>query len=396
MTKNAPVLTLEDKKWRYERIRNLMKEKGLDAIVLGGNGGGTNSKVRYITGPYFKGASASMYVIFPLEGEPMPFAFRESRPYNMQNVRAHIDEYWFSTVRYAKVDEMVDFLNGVEKKNKKIGIDFTTINYNICNGIVKAYPDIEFVEFGEEIVHLMRVSSQNEIAHCREATRICDLVWDRMRTFLKPGLYEHEITAEWSKIMIENRCDITFNLVQTDRLDVSRFWFPDTRAPRKVEEGHMLMMEITAAYDGYWGQRVGCASMGKPDPILLKLNVAIEDARNEGAKMIMPGVSTYDVAKKIDDVINSHGFLNQNEFKTAPQGHIINLTLDCGTFWTRRKEDAFLLEENMVVQLHPAAAVKDFDIWKAGMFNGGIMYVLEKDGLKSLHSKPYEQLMIIE
>ena len=395
MANNAPALTLEDKKWRYERIKKLMKEKGLDAIVVGGNGWMTNSKARYITGPYFKGGSGSMYVIFPVEADPMPFAFRDSRPNYMKTIQQFKNDYWFSTVRYAKVDEMVDFLKGVEKKNKKIGIDFATINYNICQGIMKAYPDVQFVEFGEELVHLMRISSPNEIAHCKEATRICDVVWDEMRTFLKPGLYDYQITAEWAKIMLENRCDLHFNLTQIDRFDVARMCFPDMHSPQRLEQGSMIVMEITAAYDGYWSQRVGCASIGEPDPIMLKLDAAIEDARNQAEKMIMPGVSTYDVAKKIDDVVNSHGFLSPSEFPAVPPGHLINILLDCGTFWTRRKEDAFLFEENMIVQLHPSAAVKDFDIGKPGMFSSGIMYVLEKDGLKSLHSKPFEQFMIV-
>jgi len=61
-------LTLEDKNWRYSRVRKFIKDEGLDAILLSGNAW-EESNIRYITGQFcFRQMVSRRYLRFTRQG----------------------------------------------------------------------------------------------------------------------------------------------------------------------------------------------------------------------------------------------------------------------------------------------------------------------------------------
>lgn len=386
-------LNLEDKKWRYERIRNFIRSKELDAIILGGTAW-EEGKIRYITGQYFRIGHGNAHVVFPAEGEPMLFAFTESRLYNFKCVTKYNEDFWFDKNQTDTFENIKNFINGIKLRNKRIGIDLYLIGADIYKGLLQIYPAVDFFDIGADFTALMRIHTENEIGLSRESARICDEVWNSMRTFLKPGLYDYELTAEWSRIMYQNECDRVFNLIDIDKHDVTNVWWPSSHSPRKLENDSLVCMEMSCSRGGYWTQRVGIACMSEPDPITIKLHEAIRDAQLEAAIVIKPGITmSCDVAKKMNEVITGYGFLNSSEFNCPPHGHVMEMSIDMGTL-SGTPDNAFLMEESMVFVLHPSAAVKGYTMGKPALFSPGNMYVLTKDGAKPLYEYDIELMVM--
>ncbi|MDR1603407.1 MAG: M24 family metallopeptidase [Gracilibacteraceae bacterium] len=391
MTK--PVLTAEDKREHHDRIRKLLRDQGLDALIVGGNAW-EDGKLKYLFGQYYRVGHLTAYAVFPAAGEPVLFAFTPDRPYMLRNIEAYNEDYWFDSNRLCTLENILAYLHEIPLTHKRIGLDKQLLNGTICQSLEKEFPDSTFVDSGGDLTALMRVKTKNEIACVQEAARICDAIWDSMRNFLQPGLYDYQLAAEWSRIMYEEQCDKVFNLTQIHPLDVACPCWPSMHTPKQIEKNSLVLMEISCSYGGYWTQRLGCASMGAPDPEVVKLFEAISQAHLEAGKMIKPGITTtYEVAKKMDEVISSFGYLNPSQFDTVPHGHLMGLQVDEGTLSTRA-EESFVLEAGMGVQLHPGAAVPGYKLYEPSNCGAGGMWLVEPNGASPLYTHPLELMVV--
>lgn len=385
-------LTLEDKNWRYSRIRKFIKDQGLDAVLLSGNAW-EESNIRYITGQYFRIGQRYAYVLFPADGEPEVFAFHPTRAYQFRAIEEFKDDIWFDIdhFHFPTIEEIVGFIRKLGLDMGRIGIDKVLLDTGKYETLLKIFPNAEFPDINEGFNSLRRVKSPGELSLSRESARVCDEIWESMRTFIKPGMYDYQVTAEWGRMMYANKADKVFNLMSVNPYDVSVPYWTSSHSPVRIESNSMILMEITACIGGYWTQRVGCASIGEPEPIMMDLHNAISTAQTKAAQIVKPGVNAKDVSLVMDESISNAGFLNSSDYNAGPHGHLMGLSIDEGTF--SPKSD-LILEEGMVFVLHPSAAVPGFKRGEPGMFSPGNMYVVTKDGYEKLYG-PDIELMII-
>lgn len=386
-------LTLQDKNWRYSRIRKFIKDRGLDAILLSGNAW-EESNIRYITGQYFRIGQRYAYVLFPVDGEPEVFAFHPTRIYQLRCLEEFKDDIWFDSdhFHFPTFEEIARYIRKLGLENSKIGIDKVHLDGAKYEALLNAFPNVEFIDINEDFTALRRVKSPGELSLSKESTRVCDQIWDSMRTFVKPGMYDYQVTAEWSRIMFESKADKVFNLMQINPYDVSVPYWTSSHSPVRIESNSMVLMEISTCIGGYWTQRVGVASMGKPEQIMMDLFKSTSTAQIKGSEIVKPGVNAKDVSLVMDETIANAGFLNSSTFDAGPLGHLMGLTMDEGTFSSKTD---LILEEGMVFVLHPSAAVPGFKLGEPGMFGPGNMYVVTKTGCEKLYSLDIE-LMIMD
>lgn len=385
-------LTMEDKTWRYSRIRKFIKDQGLDALLLSGNAW-EESNIRYITGQYFRIGQRYAYVLFPAEGEPEIFAFHPTRAYQYRCIEEFKDDNWFdrSHIHFPTFDEIAGYIRKLGLDKGRIGIDRVLLDAAKFEALLAAFPEAEFPDINEEFTALRRIKSAGELRLAQESARVCDEIWEAMRSFVKPGMYDYQVTAEWSRIMYENKADKVFNLMAVNPCDVSVPYWTSAHSPVKIEGDSMILMEITVSIGGYWTQRVGIAGLGEPKPVMVDLHNAIHRAQVQASQMVKPGVNARGLCLAMDECITKAGFLNASNFDGGPHGHLMGLTIDEGTFSSKTD---LILEEGMVFVLHPSAAVQGFKRGEPGMFSPGNMYVVTPEGCKKLFG-PDIELMII-
>ncbi|KUO66969.1 MAG: hypothetical protein APF84_17405 [Gracilibacter sp. BRH_c7a] len=387
-------LTLEDKNWRYSRVRKFIKDEGLDAILLSGNAW-EESNIRYITGQYFRIGQRYAYVLFPADGEPEVFAFHPSRSYQLRAIEEFKDDIWFDGehFHFPTFEEISSYIRKLGLENGKIGVDKVLMDAAKYEALLKVFPNAEFTDINEGFTALRRVKSPGELSLCKESARVCDEIWDSMRYFIKPGMYDYQITAEWCRIMYANKADKDFNLMQINPYDVSVPYWTSSHSPVRIDSNSMILMEITTCIGGYWTQRVGCASIGEPEPVMVDLYTATSTAQINSSKIVKPGINAKDVCLVMDETITKAGFLNSSDFNAGPHGHLMGLTMDEGTF---SPQADLILEEGMVFVLHPSAAVPGFKLGEPGMFSPGNMYVVTKNGCEKLYGLDIELMIIGE
>jgi Xaa-Pro dipeptidase len=180
--------------------------------------------------------------------------------------------------------------------------------------------------------------------------------------------------------------------MQINPFDVSCPYWSSAHAPVRVEKGSVILMEITVAIGGYWTQRVALASVGEPPPVMRELHDAAAAAQLKGAAAVKPGANVKDVCRVMDEEVRAAGWLSAADFDAGPRGHLMGLTIDEGTF---SDTEDLILEENMVLVLHPSAAEPGFQLKKPGVFGPGNMYVVTADGCEKL-SGPEIEFMIVQ
>jgi Xaa-Pro aminopeptidase len=385
-------LTLADKEWRYARIRKFIREHELDAILLSGNAW-EECNIRYVTGQYFRIGQRYGYALFPADGEPEIFAFHPTRAYQYRCVDEFKDDIWFDRahIHQPTFETIAKVMRAKGLEKGRLGIDRSLLDTVKFEALRQEFPDLELPDIAAGFTELRRVKSPGELSLARQSARVCDEIWLAMRDFIRPGIYDYQITAEWSRIMYEHQADKVFNLMQINSLDVSCPYWTSAHSPVRVEEGSMILMEITAAIGGYWTQRVALASVGEPQPIMRELHKAAAAAQVKGAEAIKPGVNAKDICHIMDEEIRAAGWLSAADFEAGPRGHLMGLTIDEGTF---SAEEDLILKENMVLVLHPSAAGPGFQLKKPGVFGPGNMYAVTADGCEKLYG-PEIELMIL-
>ncbi|MDR1603403.1 MAG: M24 family metallopeptidase [Gracilibacteraceae bacterium] len=386
-------LTSADKQWRYERIRAFITQEQLDCILLAGNPW-MEENIRYITGEYFLIGFGFAYALFPQTGEPLVFAFPPERPFNLRSVERFASDYWFERrqLRLAEPREIVRAIRQAGGKQAKVGLDMALLGADLYAALRAELPDVDFTDISNDFTALRRVKSAGEIALCREASLACDAVWASMREFLRPGLYDYEIAAEWARQLYQRKADKVFSLMTIDKQDVAACVWPRFHHPVALRRGDMITMEITCSVGGYWAQRVGCASLGVPAALLREMYAANQAAQEKAAALAKPGASTADLARAMDEVLAECGFLSNSGFPTGPHGHMMGLALDEGTITPARE---IVLAAGQVFVLHAGAAVPGYTLGQPSVFSPGNMYVTTEHGCEPLSARESE-LMIIE
>jgi len=379
------LLTIEDKNWRFKRVRKMMSEKGIDALLVAGDAVAEGA-VRYFVGEFFKIGYGYTFVLFT-EERCILFCGGEGRLYVVRNYLDYIREPWTDELRIISASGFIKAFKELHLENKKIGVNEPFFPAKVLNGLKHEMPHAVFNDITMDFQALRRTKTEREIAILQACTDVCEDIWNFNKTFIKPDMLDYKITSEWDYRMFGNHANNTFNLMQNNPYDATCPCWPSYHLPKAIKAGDTILAEITCTLHGYWAQRVACYSMGEPKPIMQELFEANKLAQIEAAKIIKPGVAAADVAKLINQVINNAGFLNPGQFDTGPCAHHCGLEVDEGTFSPGAD---FVVGENEVVVIHPGAAVKDWSLGKPGMFGPGNMYRVTRDGCVRMSKLPAE------
>jgi Xaa-Pro aminopeptidase len=109
------------------------------------------------------------------------------------------------------------------------------------------------------------------------------------------------------------------------------------------------VLEITAAYGGYWNQLIRVVSVGGKDPRLVQLQEAVVKTMQAGLVVMQAGRKTEDFLYSMGVAAKMEGFA-----LTPPTGHYVGLSLmDAGAGFDEVQGQA-VLTPGMALILHPA------------------------------------------
>jgi Xaa-Pro dipeptidase len=195
---------------------------------------------------------------------------------------------------------------------------------------------------------LARCRSAQEIARAEKATWIAERGYERLLGVARPGMREYELAADIYCHMKELGGDDNFLLMSASQHNLA----VRAAGDRVLEEGDIILAEITPSFEGQFAQLCRTVVIGKkPDGYDEKYAI-LQSAMARGQAAAVPGVRMSEVAEIINGPFREAGY---GDYCRPPfmrvRGHGLGLTSNLPGDVSVSNDIA--LEEGMVFVMHP-------------------------------------------
>jgi Xaa-Pro aminopeptidase len=371
---------------KLERVRELMAEEELDALVVR-----APDNVLYLTN--FWGMKGYDACVFPREGEPVLITIEASeedaaraawteevrliRGYDPEDPRPPVARTLDAVVPAAREYERVgvELSLGTQASDRMVGepTTFTAAWFD-------AFP--EAADATSLLVRARSLKTEQEIERLRLANEIAAAAMEHVRDRLRPGMKEAEAAALWQGFVHgegtgwQGKVDLAlpFSLVWAGR-EIKTF---TATGDKPVAEGEPVLFEIWVCADGYWADHTKNLVVGELREDYAELETALMSVYNGALKSIRPGASMAELDRSVREQVDAMGYPGQ---PTHPICHGVGARAHEPPYPHQAGDGMF--EKDMVVAVEPGA------YWTGG---GGLRvednFLITGSGVEKLSSFP--------
>jgi Xaa-Pro aminopeptidase len=227
--------------------------------------------------------------------------------------------------------------------------------------------------------HLARIRSPGELQSIRKATWIAERGYERLLESARPGVREFELAADIYTYMKGLGADDNFLLMSASQHNLA------VRAAgrRILQEGDIILGEITPCYGGQFVQICRTAVIGETTPLLHDKYAILQKAMRRGMEAAVPGATVAEATRAMNAVFEQAGY---GEYCRPPymrvRGHGLGVTSDRPGDLTDTSEVRF--EEGMVFVMHPNQYIPETGYLMCGepvvISHNGAISLSDKDG----------------
>ncbi|HEX3055693.1 MAG TPA: Xaa-Pro peptidase family protein [Gaiellaceae bacterium] len=282
---------------KLERVRALMDEQGLDALVVR-----APDNVLYLTN--FWGMKGYDACVFPREGEPVLVCLEASAEDAERTA-------WTSRVRFVRgydeadprppfartLDAVVDAARGFRRIGLELSLGTQASDRMVgepttfTRAWFDAFPDA--ADATGLLARARSIKTEQEIARMRIANEIAADAMEHVRGRLEPGMRESEAAAIWQGYVHgrgtareDVELALPFSLVWSGK-GIKTF---TATADLPVVEGEPVLFEIWVCADGYWADHTKNLVVGELKPAYAELEDRLMRAYGAALDFIRPGV----------------------------------------------------------------------------------------------------------
>ena len=369
---------------RLERVRALMAERELDAIVAR-----APDNVLYLTN--FWGMKGYDAVVFPREGDPALICLEASaedaartawtrdvrifagyHPADPRPPQARVLETAVAAAHgYGKVG--LELSLGTQASDRMVGEPTT-----FTKAWFDAFPAAE--DATPVLVEGRAVKTAQEIERLRLANEIAAAAMDHVRGVIRPGLTEAQIAAEWQGFVHgegtgwagQVELALGFSLVWSGP-GIKTF---TATSSRPVVEGEPTLFEIWVCADGYWADHTKNLVCGELTGRYRELEQGLLAVYEDAVAFCRPGASLAELDRRVRAGLAELGFPGQPSHPIchgigaraheppyahqAAGGELLEgmvLAIEPGCYWPEggglRVEDNFLVTPRGLEKLSP-------------------------------------------
>ncbi len=374
--------TVEEYESRVERVRDKMRERGFDALVVYGTRG-DRGPIRYLTNfeDYYKGDNLC---VIPIEGEP---AFTTNSVFHGEPMHSGIQHVWMRDVRCAAhprtapdavsvFDHLADILNEQGLGDAKVALSGEAA-MALLGPIGEVLPGAGLLDAGKIVAEAMTIKSPAEVQVLKEGALILDEALHAAMVNAKPGVSEYELSGLAMEALFRNGAENgNFPMALSSGPRSGFKHVPPIK--RRLQKGDWVFADLGGVYKGYSSDASRQTVVGGPSREqrdFMEAQIAIVEAVLAEAKA---GVRICDLAKLGIEVARETGVEEYLYFR----GHGISTFSHVPPSINPKNEAA--LEEDMVFCFEPMLVRYAFGT--ACVEN---MYHVTKDGLVSLNECPW-------
>ncbi len=309
------VFSLAERERRYARVREMMAQRGFDAIIAPCNTGHNEAfqaDVRYLT--QIGGFANEACVFFPSSGEPTAWVRADSQPpewwLDMQD--------WLHDVRGSDCTWSENFITSIREHGLEestigvVGIGGTPrspdgmILHVTMTRLQNAFPRARFESATEAMVEVRLVKSAEEIAALERATEIAEQSVLAMAAAARPGVSEPEAYAEIVAYMVRHGAELPTLVLWGAGPSPNRL----SRVPpvRALAVGDVILTETEARYGGYIAQVRRPVFVGPPSAEYERLHALAVDCFERMFERLRPGVTYGEAVQRYTALVSQAGF----------------------------------------------------------------------------------------
>jgi len=307
-------IPVEEFKERRKRAQELVREKGLDALLVHSHEADF-ANARYLSDfwPLFESAG----VVIQAEGDPMLIIGPESETFardhsTIEDIRKILYYREAAEPDYPDIaiDSFEQIFSSANKGRgvKKLGIaGWTAMPISVYEALKKALPGVEIVKADDIMYRLRMIKSDNEISVLREAFKICEAGVEAVLNAIKPGMTELQVVGIAQEAMYRNGAE--YEAHPTYVLSgVNSSHAIGRPTYRVLEKGDLVQLNIGARVAGY-SPSIGLpVCLGKMDAAMKDLVSFGLEAHNKTMEWLKGGIPAGEVARNYFDYVSKRGY----------------------------------------------------------------------------------------
>lgn len=286
---------------RIARVRQLMDERGYDAVVLR-----NNPDLRWLTG--VSGVFDDEVAHTALVTRDCLWLHTDSRYYN--SFIEHMgDDGWLLDMDVVTpaawtASRILQTRSRVVAIEDTCDLAFYDALTHECSqaSIAPLFPRLH-----GDICDLRMVKDDSEIELLREAQRITDRSFEYICGYIKVGMTEQQIRAELDTWLLSHGADgLSFDTIIASGPNGAN---PHARpSARKVEEGDLIVMDYGALYHDYHADMTRTVCLGQPSPEQQQVYDVVRRAHEACAAQVHPDVIGRDIHNLSVRIISDAGY----------------------------------------------------------------------------------------
>ena len=152
---------------------------------------------------------------------------------------------------------------------------------------------------------LRSVKSNEEISQIQNACNITEKGFRRILNYIKPGVWEYEIEAEFSHEFIKNRSKgFAYSPIIASGKNSNVLHYIENN--RQCKKGDILLLDVGAEYGNYSSDMTRTIPVsGRFTTIQKNIYQSVLNVKNEATKMLIPGEKWHEYHKEVGKIMTS-------------------------------------------------------------------------------------------
>jgi Xaa-Pro dipeptidase len=325
---------------RLVRLQQWMQDHSLDAVFV----------FQDADLFYFAGTVQAGMLCLPAQGEPLYLVQKSVN-------RARMESPWQRLVPFPGFKKLPGWLADEGLGNlSRIGIETDVLPTNYYLRLREAFPQADFVDASEGIRHIRMIKSAYEIEQIRQAAGMLRATFERIPSWIQPGVTELELTArieghlrsQGHQGIIRMRAfnhRIGYGTLSSGASAAYPTSFPgpvgfvglypavpNGGSERRLAAGEPVMADFVGGYGGYIADKTRVFVLGEPGREMAEAHRFALDLNREIESMLKPGTlcsSIYQHAlERVKDSPYASGFMGAADSQVRFVGHGVGLELD--------------------------------------------------------------------
>ena len=211
---------------------------------------------------------------------------------------------------------------------------------------LKENTDVEFVNFSEQMDHIMAIKSPWEIEMYKQIVELHDIVWAATPAFLRVGRTEREVAKDIRNLAEELGANEYSVILGADKTlpRLNHYLY----AYNTINEGDVMQLLIEfGACGGLWAEVGRQVVFGEPTDEQYKVFEDAVKMQDWMASKIVPGVKVSELYKEMNEKLKSMGYHPEKRFNCHGQGTGVVMRP------MLIEEETMEYAENMFIAIHP-------------------------------------------